>query len=285
MGLSVRTRAGTAGVGLVALVLAGGAVGCGSEKSLDMEPAAAVAKAAKNTEEIKSLNYRMAGEIPGEGEIEGTASMSLDPVAMSMKMELAPGGTSAPEGGEVEIRLLDNAMFVNGGEQAAEELDGKSWIKFDMAALGADDELSQLGGAGQADQNPTSEAGFLTGAKDVEEVGTETVDGVQTTHYKGEVSLADLRASLKDEDEKTREAREKSLEQYEDMGVDQLTMDLWVDADERTKQFRMRGDAEQGPLDLTITFLDINKPVEIKAPPAGETMDLAEMMNDLEPTA
>ncbi|MET8828777.1 DUF1396 domain-containing protein [Streptomyces sp. NPDC004610] len=282
MGLSVRTRGGAAGAGLVALVLAGGAVGCGSEKTLDIDPAAAVAKAAKNTEEITSLNYRMKGEVPGEGQVEGTASMSMKPLAMSMKMEVAPGGASAPEGGEVEIRLVDQAMFINGGEEAAKEMDGKSWIKFDLAALGAGDELSELGGAGQAEKNPASEAGFMADAEGVEEVGTETVDGVETTHYKGTITLADLRDSLKDEDKETREAREKSLEQYEDLGIEKMTMDMWVDGEERTKQFRVRGDAEQGPMDVTITFFDINKPVEVKAPPAAETVDLAEMMNDLQ---
>jgi hypothetical protein len=36
-----------------------------------MAPAAAVAKAAKKTEDIASLRYRMAGEMPGEGSVEG----------------------------------------------------------------------------------------------------------------------------------------------------------------------------------------------------------------------
>ncbi|MEU9331988.1 DUF1396 domain-containing protein [Streptomyces sp. NPDC048290] len=282
MGLSVRTRGRAAGVGLVALALAGGVAGCGTEKTVDVDPAAAVAKAAKNAEDITSLSYRMKGEVPGEGEVEGSAAMSMDPVALSMKMEVAPGGVSLPEGGEVEIRLVDKAMFINGGEEAAKEMDGKSWIKFDLAALGAGDELSELGGASQADKNPASEAGFMAGAENVEEVGTETVDGVETTHYRGDITLADLRESFKDENKATREAREKSLEQYEDMGIDKMTMDMWVDGDERTKQFQLRGDAEQGPLDVTITFFDVNKPVEVKVPPAAETMDLAEMMNDLQ---
>ncbi|MGY4276602.1 hypothetical protein ACVILE_002782 [Streptomyces sp. M18.1] len=55
-------------------------------------------------------------------------------------------------------------------------------------------------------------------------------------------------------------------------------MDMWVDGDDRTKQFRMRGDAKKGPLDMTITFLGVNEPVKVTAPPAKDTMDLAEMM-------
>lgn len=269
------------GAGLAALLLAAGAVGCskgdGAEESPKMTPAAAVAKAAKNTEEIDSLRYRMTGRAPEEGRVKAEAEMQIKPtLAMSMKMTALDQGPDA----KAEIRLVDKAMYIGGGAEAAKEMDGKSWIKFDLSALGADKELNQLGGASQADKNPATESTFLTGAKDVEKVGTETVDGVRTTHYKGTVTLADLEKSIGDEDKDTREKRQKSIEQYEKMGVDKLTMDMWIDGDDRTKQFRMRGDADKGPLDMTITFLGFNEPVKVTAPPARDTVDLAEMMQE-----
>ncbi|MFE2049729.1 LppX_LprAFG lipoprotein [Streptomyces sp. NPDC059459] len=267
------------GAGLTALLLAAGAVGCsdGGEESPEMTPAAAVAKAAKNTEEIKSLRYRMTGRAPEEGRVEAEAQMQLEPtLAMSMKMTALDQGADA----KAEIRLVDKAMYIGGGAAAAKEMDGKSWMKFDLAALGADEELNQLGGASQADKNPATESTFLTGADDVEKVGTETVDGVETTRYKGTLDLADLEKSLEGEDKETRDKRRKSVEQYEQMGVDKLTMDVWIDGDDHTKQFRMRGKADKGPLDMTITFLGINEPVKVTAPPAKDTVDLAEMMEE-----
>ncbi|MEU7402132.1 MULTISPECIES: LolA-like protein [Streptomyces] len=278
MKTSVRVPVGAA---LAALLLAGGAVGCGKEDgttgSPDMTPAAAVAKAAKNTEEINSLHYRMKGKAPEEGRVEAEAEMQLKPtLAMSMKMTALDQGADAT----TEIRLVDKAMYIDGGPEAAKEMDGKSWMKFDLSAMGAGDELNQLGGASQADKNPATESTFLTGAKDVEKVGTETVDGVETTHYKGTVTVADLEKTLGDEDKATRDKRQKSLEQYEKMGLDKLTMDLWIDGDDQTKQFRMRGDADKGPMDMTITFLGFNEPVKVTAPPAGETVDLADMMKE-----
>ncbi|MEU8600956.1 DUF1396 domain-containing protein [Streptomyces parvulus] len=268
------------GASVAALLLAAGAVGCsgGAEESPEMTPAAAVAKAAKNTEEIETIRYRMTGRTPEEGRVKAEAQMQLEPEpAMSMKM------TALDQGGgqSAEIRLVDKAMYIGGGAEAAKEMDGKTWMKFDLAALGAGgEELDQLGSASQADKNPATESTFLTGAKDVEKVGTETVDGVETTHYKGTVTLADLEKTLDGEDKATREKRQKSLEQYEKMGLDKLTMDMWVDGDEHTKQFRMRGDAAKGPLDMTITFLGFNEPVKVTAPPAKDTMDLAEMMKE-----
>ncbi|MGW5090123.1 DUF1396 domain-containing protein [Streptomyces coelicoflavus] len=267
------------GAGLAALLLAGGAVGCskGDSESPEMTPAAAVAKAAKNSEEIDSLHYRLTGKTPEEGRIKAEAEMQIKPtLAMSMKMTALDQGAD----GTAEIRLVDKAMYIGGGPEAAKEMDGKRWIKFDLSGTGVDEQMNQMGSASQADKNPATESTFLTGAKDVEKVGTETVEGVKTTHYKGTVSLADLEKSIGDEDEATREKREKSVEQYEKLGVDKLTMDMWVDGDDQTKQFRMRADADKGPLDMTFTFLGVNEPVKVTAPPAAEVADLAEMMKE-----
>ncbi|MFD5801766.1 LppX_LprAFG lipoprotein [Streptomyces sp. NPDC127020] len=267
------------GASVAALLLAAGAVGCsgGTEKSPEMTPAAAVAKAAKNTEEIDTIRYRMTGRTPEEGRVKAEAQMRIKPtLAMSMKMTALDQGAGA----SAEIRLVDKAMYIGGGAEAAQEMDGKSWMKFDLSALGAGEELDQLGSASQADKNPATESTFLTGAKDVEKVGTETVDGVKTTHYKGTVTVAELEKTLAGEDKATREKRQKSLEQYEKLGVDKLNMDLWIDGDDRTKQFRMRGQADKGPLDMTFTFLGFNEPVKVAAPPAKDTMDLAEMMKE-----
>ncbi|MPY57419.1 DUF1396 domain-containing protein [Streptomyces spongiae] len=282
MGISVHgsVRRRVTGAALAALLLGGGVVGCGKgsgSESPEMTPAAAVEKAAKNAQDITSLSYRLTGKVPEEGRVKAEAQMSIKPtLAMSMKMTALDQTTD----NQVEIRLVDKAMYIDGGAAAAKEMDGKRWIKFDLAALGKD--ADALGGdslgAGQADKNPLQESTLLTGSKDVKKVGTETVDGVKTTHYKGTVTLDEFRASLKDEDKKTRDQREKALEQYEKMGVDSITMHMWIDGEDHTKQFRMKGDADKGPLDMTITFLDYNKPVTVKAPAAKDTMDLAEMM-------
>ncbi|NED28773.1 DUF1396 domain-containing protein, partial [Streptomyces anulatus] len=75
-----------------------------ASESPKMTPAAAVAKAAKNTEEIDSLHYRMKGKVPEEGRIEAEAQMQIKPtLAMSMKMTALDQGAD----GTAEIRLVD----------------------------------------------------------------------------------------------------------------------------------------------------------------------------------
>ncbi|MFE1340679.1 DUF1396 domain-containing protein [Streptomyces sp. NPDC058733] len=263
---------------LAALLLAG-AVGCGKgeEKSPEMSPAAAVAAAAKNADAVTSFRYRMSGTVPEQGTVRGEAAMSVEPLAMSMKMTVE-GGEDA---GEVEIRLVDQALYMGGGAEAAKEMDGKSWLKFDMSAADGGAGAGGMGAAGgQARKNPAADSTFLDGSKDVKKVGSETVEGVRTTHYAGTVTLADLKASLTGKDQATREKRQKSIDQYDKLGVDAFTMDLWIDGEQHTKQFRMRGDADKGPLDMTVTFLDLNKPVTVTAPPAKDVADFEQMMKD-----
>jgi hypothetical protein len=274
---AARRRATVAGI--AALLLAGGATACGkSGQSPEMSPVAAVAKAASNTQAITSLHYRMEGVYPAQGRMTAEASMRLKPtVALSMKMNLPSQGAD----GKAEIRLVDKAMYIGGNPSIAKELHGRTWLKFDLSALGD----NQLGGgalgAGQAQQNPAAESGFLTGAKDVKKVGTETVDGVQTTHYQGNVTLAEIKTAL-DKNSKVskaaREQRDKALQQYEKLGVSTMAIDMWIDGDNHVKQTRMKSQTGKGPLDMTVTFLDYNKPVAVTAPPAKDTADLAQML-------
>jgi hypothetical protein len=86
-----------------------------------MTPAAAVAEAARTTEDITSLRYRLSGTTPGEGRGKGEASKRLKlTTAMSMKV-------TAPD------------------ERTTEAME-KSWIKFDLSGSEAAKEVADLAG-------------------------------------------------------------------------------------------------------------------------------------------
>ena len=141
----------------------------------------------------------------------------------------------------------------------------------------------------QIEGNPAVQSTILTSSTDVRKIGTETVDGTRTTHYRGTVTGDGLFAARDAAaDKATQERRIQSLDQFMAMGIDDtLDMDLWIDDDNHTKQFRMRGDtrdpqgdAEGKPLDLIITFLDVNQPVTVKAPPSEDTVDIATLPDE-----
>ncbi|MFB7418003.1 DUF1396 domain-containing protein [Streptomyces sp. NPDC056121] len=270
-----------AGAVLAAAVLCGGAAACtssGGDGKAGSSPrtaaAAAVLKATENGERLTSFGYRMTGEVPGSGRIDAEAAISVKPMAMRMRM------TSPDQGsyGTLEMRVTGGALYMGGGKGAAKEMDGRSWLKFDISGPGSQEAAATNPLAGQADQNPAEQVTFLNGSKDLERVGEETVEGEKTAHYKGTVTLDQMRESYKEEDAATRKRRDKNLSMYEGLGVDKLAVDLWIDQDDRTKRFRTRGAADKGRFDMTMTFFDYDKPVTVRAPAAEDVVDLAQMV-------
>ncbi|MGW2614030.1 hypothetical protein [Streptomyces sp. NPDC001500] len=261
-------------LGLSALLVTGCAAVGGSDGGGggDTAASAAVARAARKAEEPVSLRYRMTGRTPEEGRIKGEAAIGVKPPAMSLKSTVLSGS----DRGTGEFRLVGGVLYV-GSDQAGQG--GKHWVKF-----GAPGRSATRGGlkadtgtmADRVRDNPSHESGFLAAADDLKKAGVETVGGVGTTHYSGTATLDAIRASYKDDGTKVRQRTEKSLAQYEKLGVDELTMDLWVDAQDRTRQLRMQGFGRHGQLDLTLTFSDFGKPVTVQAPPASDTLDMAE---------
>lgn len=238
------------------------AAGKPAQGAADAAPAAYLEKVKKKSEEITSLRYTMTGTAQGKP-VNADVSLRIKPsVAMAMKMT-APG-----EDGAVEIRLVDGVMYM--GSEGA-------WLKIDVKSANpeAAKQLDGLGaGSGNAAENPGDRAGDLLGAKDLKTVGEETIDGVKTRHVSGTVTIEQMRASLATLTPEAKERQEKSIQKLEGEGIKSMNMDMWIDESDHTKQVRTRAEAAKGPMDMTMKFLDYNKPVDIAAPPADQVMDL-----------
>ncbi|GLW15408.1 putative lipoprotein [Streptomyces sp. NBRC 13847] len=236
-------------------------------------PVAAVQKAVNKGARLNSASYRLSGKVPGQGSVEGKVSFSLRPRVADMRMKASVGGKAH----EFSVRLVGGSMYLGGSSVTAAGMDGKHWIRFAMKTKGAD----ALGGMQQqADQDPAAQASLLPQSKDIKKVGTETVDGVRTTHYAGTVDVAELLGRQAPKSAMDAARRKKAIEQYGQLGVRKLRLDMWIGPDDRTVKFRERAQAAQGPLDLTIRFFGVNKPVTVQAPPASDTVDLAQKLKE-----
>lgn len=285
-----------------AVLLAGGTSACGegsasnspNQGSSRVTPATAVAKAAANSERITSLHYRVTGTVPDKGRLEAEASMNTEPLTMSMKMNATDQGGD----GQLEVRFVDEVMYVSGSAIDFEKLDDKSWFSADPAVWGGSAVDNQSYGIlpRQIEGNPAVQSTILTASKDVRSIGTETIDGTRTTHYRGTVTSSGIGAARDAAaSEAARERQINSLDQFTALGIEgTLTMDLWIGDDNHTRQFRMRGDThatrsgegkalefvDGEPLDLTFTFLDVNQPATIEAPPSADTVDLGAQVDE-----
>nr|WP_037902727.1 lipoprotein [Streptomyces sp. SID5470] len=267
-----------------------------------MTPSEAVAKAAEDSADITSLRYRITGSVPDQGQLTVDAAMSTAPLSMTMELTMADQRAKGP----LSIRFAGKAMYVGGGaldirklgrsaNLDPDKLNGKSWLRIEPAAWGLISVDNQSYGVlpHQVEGSPIVQSTLLTGAKNAKKIGAETILGARTTHYRGTVTFDGLRAAQDAATDKaSRERQTRSLDQFIALELDKnLIMDLWIDDDGRTRQFRMRGATYKmpvkageeptvgDPVDMTVAFLRINEPVTVTTPSAGDTTDVGALLD------
>lgn len=146
------------------------------------------------------------------------------------------------------------------------------WAKIDTSKLapGASQASSQMSqGAGSSPLDPLS---YLQGASDsITTVGTESVDGTSTTHYRAVVDLDKAAA-------KVGGAFEKTIKDAETSGLPKTQpIDVWVDGQHQVRKeivvTQATGKVPFGTR-LTLMFSDFGTPAQVAAPPANQTTDI-----------
>jgi hypothetical protein len=99
---------------------------------------------------------------------------------------------------------------------------------------------------------------FITAAKTVKLVGSDTINGVKATHYSVVVDISKLPADLPGKDA------------LASSGLKSLPLDLYIDDQGRpvrvNEDFKVQGQE----VSSNVTVTDYNKPVNITAPPASQ---------------
>lgn len=255
---------------LLALALV--AAGCGSGGSLALDP---VASAADRTLDKGTGRFALqaAFTLPLLGQATVSGEGSFDNAKQAMDVTLNVNGIGAGMPTSVELRLLQQAMYVQlDGLPAGGQLpNGKSWVKVDLERalkkLGVD--LANLG----VGQSPTGVLAQLRGSTNTQKVGTETIDGVRTTHYRGTVDVQD---ALDQATAKERKTLQRLLDEAKAHGVDatSTTFDVWVGDDGLVRRLTQRVGSVGH---LTMTFSDYGEPVHIEAPAVDDTVDLSDL--------
>lgn len=234
--------------------------------------AAAVARAVAKAGKLNSFAYAMRGREPGDGiaeSVDTDGSVSVNPRTLRMRMKVAAGGDVQA----MEFRKDADATYLWGG--------GKHWLKYKTSML-ADEQLRHqalFGLENEIERNPVEEAGQLAAAPDITRAGAQTVDGVATVHYSGSATLDQLRRALLG---KPRDAQLRGLRlinRYTAWGARSLRMDLWVDDQDRVRQFRTRADSDR-PLDMTTLITRHNEPTPLQTPPTEQVTDLTDLTAD-----
>jgi hypothetical protein len=154
---------------------------------------------------------------------------------------------------------------------------GKPWIKMDLNALGtqAGIDLSQFT---QLGTDPSRMVDWLrTVSGDVTTVGTEKLDGVDTTHYRATVDLSKY-PDLVPADQ--REAVQRAIDQLTKAAhLSSFPVHVWVDEDGLVRQVRavLTGTIQGQTVNIVTTerFYDFGTPVEIQLPAESQVTDIS----------
>jgi hypothetical protein len=250
-----------------------------------------LADTANRTAAAKTARTRILITAPSLPGIKGSVTMTGEGVVdfehknQSMTMDMANLLGHLPAGerptskldATMDVRVVDAVAYIRMPmlRQLDPSLDGK-WLKIDLAAAArsAGMDPAALTGSGVG-QDPTSYLSILGGAdqNDVQTVGNETVDGVETVHYHANI---DMRAAM-DRLAASPPDRDKLAKLLQQLGLKQMPVDVWADADGRVRKVQMVTAVNGQHATMELGFSDFGVAVDVSAPPAAEVIDAMKM--------
>jgi len=284
-----RALAAAAVLGACAAAGAGTATlsGCGASATLD--PIARAAEVTSQQEGAKiALTLRLSSPaLPGSG-FTITADGYVDEHQRTgeLNMDLAgiPGVSALTAGGSGTVQMLFQypVLYMNMPFLAGKLPGGKTWVKLDLdkAAQAAGIDLSQLSSFDQTDPSQIIEY-LRASSGGVSTVGSETLDGVPTTHYRGVLQVSAILDRLP---ANAQAAAKEALQKLGGNGS--IPVDVWVDSQKRVRRVEMSigggaADSATGAPafagTVTIDYKSYGPIPPLTPPPADQVFDLTSL--------
>ncbi len=265
-----------------------GAGGSGAQGTSAVALTASKATSAAKTAKV-SIQATSSGTAPGTAPsaISGDGVISFNPSAADLAVKVPTGGT-------LTIRVVGQILYLMVPPQAGQPASQKPWIEINLnqaaqSKLGTS--FSSLSPSGSV--NPADVLGYLQGVSQLTKVGTEAIQGVQTTHYRGTVSLDKLAGRLSGQAKSAYRQIEAKLH------TTTVPIELWVDSRGRAVQVRTQvpepatttttasgasstsrssttAPATIGTVTTTVDYSDFGVPVHVSAPPASQVTNLTQ---------
>jgi hypothetical protein len=261
---------------LVLTAVVGGLLltGCGSQKAAEtvapdsMTPVAAVKAASMATTKAGTARITLSMVTTADGEtatIRMAGPMALDSSRADLTMSL-PGAAMGLKSGDVSVRYLvdKDAVFLkfDAPSMPATWFTISKGAALDKAGLGS---LNAAGGV----KDTLATLGQLG---EVTRVGTETVNGVSTTHYHADVDpakIANLAGSMT-----------KGVDVAKALGTTPVPVDLWIDDAQHivrtTESFTLTMGGKTISEKVTSDLSEFGVPVSVTAP--KDAVDLSAML-------
>jgi hypothetical protein len=278
VGLSCAARRALLGLALAGLAVSLSACG-GAASALDPVAEAATKSADAGGATVKiDMAFTIGAQ---KGAMTATGRFDRDEGELSFDLSKLFTGSGAPAAAGGPMRMIyrkedgHSILYMSMPFLATMLPDGRTWVKTDLdrlaGVMGRD--FGQL--VGQSSQNPGDTLAMLRSVGDVEKVGTDTVDGVETTHYRATIDLAKAIEQ--------KGVSKATVQRLRESGAPaKLPVEVWVGKDEGLpRKLEMAYDAKtQGsPVStrMTMSFSEWGSDVSVDAPPDDEVFDATEL--------
>jgi hypothetical protein len=248
------------------LVLAGcGGSGGGGGKSVSGDP---IALAAAKTSRVGSVeaDFSLSGS-GTKGHGNGVFNTGARPSGQ-LTMSVTSGGQDL----KIDTVISGNVLYIRSPTFAGLS-GGKQWVKIDLAVIARQRGID-LSSLLKTSPTPASALAYLRGSGgQVRRVGSDSVRGVETTHYKVTV---DLERAAKRADGDARQSLRSVIQLS---GVRKLPVDVWLDGDGYVRKVVYSSPGRAGQrARVTMELHDFGKRVTIKPPPSGSVIDLMNLL-------
>jgi hypothetical protein len=268
-----RLAVGTLCAGAVAL-LAGvaGIAGCttsttgtAGSSAKPLSARQAVTLASDDTQRVNSMAGTFSMRL-GSGTAEttsGTIQVQQVPhLLFDENLSISADGQTLP----VTVIMSANAIYLK--QAAVLRETGKPWLEVRFSGLNGNlgSALARMFQSAQTG-NPLEQAQMLAASKNVRAVGTQVVDGVQTTHYTGSFTPSGAVSAL------SPSVRQAVRPMLSVLSGD-IHFNAWIDAQHQVRRVIETETVGGEPVTVTINITAINQPVHIAAPAASQVATL-----------
>lgn len=235
---------------------------CGG--TTDMPSLDRLAQAADMTTNVAGAHFRMSARIgdkantisfSGPGEIADHGKRLHMQLTLPVSV-LGAGGTGSAK---FEIVSSDNVYYLRGGP--FEQIAPGKWVK-----VKSTDPTFNLG-----QNDPSQMLQYLRATSNVNEVGKDSVRGVDTTHYSARLQLDKVADRVSPDAARALKQATKTL------GTKEIPMDVWVDGDGLVRRVNVDWHQKGGSFVVSLDLFDFGD-VNVAVPADSDTVDLSNML-------
>ena len=266
------------GTAVSAALLLSGCGGSGTEgtENIRLTAGQALLKASEKTSQADTFkaDLTVTGTGTGtSGRIHASGQFQLRPtLKFSAKLDEFTNDGRAVPGIQGQALFTGDALYAKAPKLARFVSGGKPWLKIDVkeAEQRTGFDVQRLINQVQK-VNPAEQTKMFTGSKDARRVGTESIDGTETTHYTGTVTVKDALSRL---DPEVREKVRRWLPANDD--TTEIQFDVWTDGQNLPRKLVSKVNGGPGESStVTVLYSDYGKSFTVNAPPSDQVGGLS----------